>query len=223
MRGRPEDRCAKRIRALYGDDLLSSAGALHVTSVWSGAGGRLFTLRIGPACPRSATDSFVLELTRARADAIVTTGQILRDEPGLRTELEDPELVAWRRERLGKSEAPLTVVLSRRTDLEHPLLAAPDAVVRHAGLRETLAWLREERGATTVAIEAGPSTTRALYDEPLAVDELLLSICHLPALPAGVQGGELGDLAHLTSRFPRRSERTREEESGAWSFLRLHS
>ena len=222
----PEDRCAQRIRDLYGDDLLRPAGVLHVTSAWrEPTTGRLFTLRIGPQSPPSATDAFVLELARARVDALVTTGQILRDEPGLRNDLRDPELIAWRRHTLGKAAPPLTVVSSRRTDLPpaHPVFATSEVVVRNAGLRECLAWLRDERGITSVSIEAGPSSSRALYDAPLAVDELLLSVCHLPSLPEGVRGGELPDLAALGRLLPEESECTREEESGRWSFLRLRS
>lgn len=225
MSDRLEDRCAARIRELYGDDLLTPSGVLHVTSAWSDSGGRLFTLRIGPNSPASATDFFALELARARVDAIVTTGQILRDEPGLTNELTDPELASWRRERLGKKGPPVTVVLSRRTDLprSHPLFATSEVVVRNAGLRESLAWLCDERGFTSVAIEAGPSTSRAVYDPPVAVDELLLSIYRAPELPEGVRGGELLGLPALGRLFPERSECTREEESGMWSFLRLHS
>lgn len=225
MSDRPEDRCARRIREIYGDDLLAPAGVVHVTSAWSDPDGRLFTLRIGSLTPRSATDFFALELARARADAIVTTGQILRDEPGLTSDLTDPELLAWRRERLEKSVPPLSLVLSRDTGLDrsHPLFAASEAVVRNASLRDSLGWLRDERGITSVAIEAGPSTTRALYEEPVVVDELMLSICRVPSLPAGVRGGELFELAALDRIFGQRSACTREEESGTWSFLRFRS
>ena len=225
MSDRPEDDCAQRIREIYGDDLLGPAGVVHVTSAWSAPDGRLFSLRIGPDTPHSATDSFALELARARADAIVTTGQILRDEPGLTNALRDPELGAWRRERLGKLEPPLTLVLSRGADLDrsHPLFAASEVSVRNASLRDSLGWLRDERGIASVAIESGPSTARALYDEPLAVDELMLSICRTPLLPEGARGAELFDLSVLDRLFEQRSECTREEESGTWSFLRFRS
>ena len=225
MSDRPEAGCAQRIREIYGDDLLEPAGVVHVTSAWSDPDGRLFALRIGPDTPRSATDFFALEVARARADAIVTTGQILRDEPGLTNALRDPELVAWRRERLGKPGPPLTLVLSRGADLDrsHPLFATSEVSVRNASLRDSLGWLRDERGITSVAIESGPSTIRALYEQPLGVDELMLSICRRPVLPERVRGGELFDLSALDRLFDQRSECTREEESGAWSFLRFRS
>ncbi len=225
MSDRPEDRCARRIREIYGDDLLAPAGAVHVTSAWSDRDGRLFTLRIGSDTPRSATDFFALELARARTDAIVTTGQILRDEPDLTCDLTHPEVVAWRRERLGKSAPPLTLVVSRGTGLDrsHPLFAASEVIVRNASLRDSLDWLRDERGITSVAIEAGPSTTRPLYEEPVAVDELMLSLCRVPALPEAVRAGELLELAAFDRLFGQRSECTLEEESGTWSFLRFRS
>jgi hypothetical protein len=225
MSDRPEERCARRIRELYRADLLAPAGVVHVTSAWRDPGGRLFSLRLGPKTPRSATDSFALELARARVDAIVTTGQILRDEPGLTSALRDPALIAWRRERLGKLAPPRVVVLSRdrHLDRSHPLFTTAEVSVRNANLREVLAELRDEQGVASVAIEAGPATTRALYEEPLGVDELMLSICRMRELPPGVRGGELLGLDSLNRLFRQRNEQVRHEESGAWSFLRLRS
>jgi hypothetical protein len=55
MSDRPEERCARRIRELYRADLLAPAGVVHVTSAWRDPGGRLFSLRLGPKTPRSAT------------------------------------------------------------------------------------------------------------------------------------------------------------------------
>jgi riboflavin biosynthesis pyrimidine reductase len=95
--------------------------------------------------------------------------------------------------------------------------------VRNANLREVLAELRDEQGVASVAIEAGPATTRALYEEPLGVDELMLSICRMRELPPGVRGGELLGLDSLNRLFRQRNEQVRHEESGAWSFLRLRS
>jgi len=225
MSDRPEDRCARRIQEIYGSRLLEPAGVLHAMSVWRDPEGRLFILRVGPETPPSATDAFVLGLTRARVDAIVTTGQILRDEPGLTTELGDPGLVAWRRERLGKSESPLVVVLTRDESLDrsHPLFAAGEVCVRHSGLREVLAWLRAERGIDSVAVEAGWSTTRSAYGTPPVIDELLLSICDSPELPPASRGVEVLSREALARSFARRSEYHSNEESGNWRFLRFHS
>lgn len=225
MSDRPEDRCALRIQEVYGLGLPEPAGVLHAMSAWRDPEGRLFILRIAPDTPRSATDAFALGLSRARVDAIVTTGQILRDEPALTTDLADPRLVAWRRERLGKSRPPLVVVLSRGQGLDrsHPLFAAAEVCVRSEGLRDALAWLRDERGITSVAVEAGWSTSRLVYQPPLAIDELLLSICQSPELPPGIQGGELLPREAFVRLFRGRSEHHSNEESGPWSFLRLHS
>ena len=225
MSERPEDLCARRIQEIYSSRLLEPAGVLHAMSAWRSPEGRLFILRVGPETPRSATDAFALGLTRARVDAIVTTGQILRDEPALTSDLRDPRLVAWRRERLGKARPPLVVVLSRGQGLDrsHPLFGAAEVCVRSAGLRDSLAWLRTERGITSVAVEAGWSTTREVYDPPLAIDELLLSICRSSELAPGIQGGELSSLEVFGRLFGQRSEHDFNEESGPWSFLRFHS
>jgi riboflavin biosynthesis pyrimidine reductase len=257
----------ERIRAIYGDVLTDTPGVLHVASVWCDGAGDYFALRIGAGTPRSATDVFSLALARARCDAIVTTGRILREEPGLRHAL-PVALAHWRRERLAKTHAPVSVVLTRRSDLDlaHPLVApgregeafdpglprqativvtAPAAAaalrarvaaagdragtrvpveavgLARPGLRELLTWLRDERGFASACVEAGPSTARDLYDEPLAVDELMLSQLHVPALPVGVCGGAFADLARIERRFALASEHESDEESGRWSFRRL--
>ncbi len=128
------------IRALYGDAaaLARPAGVLHVTAVWQAPdAARLVTLRILAETPRSAYDARALGLARARSDAIVTSGRILREEPDLThaplvPEAEAAGLAAWRRERLGKPAPTRSLVLTsgRGLDLEHPLFrAAPGALV----------------------------------------------------------------------------------------------
>ncbi|MEZ4464717.1 MAG: hypothetical protein R3F43_09505 [bacterium] len=68
-----------RLAALFGDPaLLARPGISQVVAAWQRPGRR-------PARPAhqrqhapSPTDAFVLALSRARADAIITTGRILR-------------------------------------------------------------------------------------------------------------------------------------------------
>ena len=113
------------------------AGVLHVTSAWRSPEGPLLALEIGPDAPSSSSDSFVLNLARARCDAILTTGEILRREASLTHEFQGPpELVEslrdWRRSVAARSEAPWSVVLTsgRDIDLDHPLFrAAPRALI----------------------------------------------------------------------------------------------
>src|SRR5262249_10097985 len=121
--------CERRIAEIYGSalDLTAASGVLHVTAVARDSAGALQTIALAPGAPHSATDAFVLNLAPARADAIVTTGRILRSEPRLRHAIGEDENVAclagWRRERLGKTSAPLSVVLTgrREVDWRHPL------------------------------------------------------------------------------------------------------
>ena len=88
-----------RLEALWGTRTLPvDAGVLHVVATWfDGESHRV--IRITPRSPKSETDFFVLNLARARADAIITTGRILRDEPELEYALPSAwagSLIAWR-------------------------------------------------------------------------------------------------------------------------------
>jgi riboflavin biosynthesis pyrimidine reductase len=120
----------RRIDALFGPgiDWRRETGVVHVAAI--GESPRA-ALAIGPDAPRSAVDRFVLGFARARADVIVTTGAILRAEPDLihRTAETPDEAAAWahwRRERLGRVDAPRLCVLSASgaVDLAHPALRA---------------------------------------------------------------------------------------------------
>jgi riboflavin biosynthesis pyrimidine reductase len=235
-----------RLRALYGE-LPGEVGVLHVAAVWRQPGGGLRLLRVGPATPRSATDAFALSLERARVDAIVTTGQILRLEPGLTHALPVPEreradLREWRAERLGRSDPARSAVLSsgRALDLDHPLLRAAHRPLLLTGpaaasrlgepaarrgielvglepldLRSALAALRA-RGLGSLGIEAG-STALELYAEPLAVDELMLSVYEADTLPEAVAGPSFLAASELAQSLPHVSPGSRE---GAWRFER---
>lgn len=115
-----------------------------------------------------------------------------------------------------------------RTVREEPVDPACRALSR------AMAWLREERGAGTIVLEAGPRSTFGLYaaDAPVRVDELLLSIFEgdgatfvpgpsLPPRAALIRsfGAGLGaEDAAPTS--PLRSARRRNESSGPWCFER---
>jgi riboflavin biosynthesis pyrimidine reductase len=124
------ERIDERLRELYGE-VPGEVGVLHVAAVAAAADGGLRALRIGPGTPRSPADDFALSLARARVDAIVTTGRILRLEPDATHALLGPEaqrqdLRAWRARRLGRSQPARSAVLSsgRELDLDHPLLRA---------------------------------------------------------------------------------------------------
>ncbi len=242
------------VRGVYGADadLARPVGVLHVTAVWRSPEGPYVTLRILPETPGSPTDRRVLSLARARVDAIVTSGRILREEPrmthaSLVPSPEDAGLAAWRRERLGKAAPPRSVVLTsgRGLDLAHPLFrSAPGAIVftgeetaralepegRDAGvevvghpepgLRQAIDWL-EGRGMTDVSIEVGPSTALHLYDEPLRIDELMLSVHEEEELAASVRGPLFLDAAVLAQRLRREGEpHASREPSGRWRFER---
>lgn len=222
---------------------------IHVAAGWQAPDGALFSLRIGPAAPRSATDAFVLALARARARSILTTGRILRDEPELLVVDPSPEgalLASWRRERLGEDGPPRLGVLTRgrELDFDHPVFAGTNALVvtgraaagslserasargvevigrETPGLLDAIALLHA-RGLAPVLVEAGPSTASVLYEAAGRVDELLLSICHAPSLPARAQGARLPDAdARARAGLCEVSRVERDEPSGRWTFTR---
>jgi riboflavin biosynthesis pyrimidine reductase len=119
---------ASRLGAMPGED----EGVLHVAAVWRPPGeDRHVVLRIRDETPKSAIDFLLLNLARARAEAIVTTGRILREEPGVTHDLQgEPGAVralrAWRRETLGLVDPPWLVVLTggRDLDVRHPALSS---------------------------------------------------------------------------------------------------
>lgn len=193
---------AERMRRLYGGErsggeqseelLTEPGGVIHVAAVGREPDGELVVLKINHATPRSSHDRFALDLARARADVIVTTGAILRSEPSLRYELASDRadaLHTWRMDQLGRPTPPLVVVLTGREDIDidHPTLhgwaqpwiftnvdcakALHGRLPRHVGLAgvpspdlQTLVdWARRRFDARTITIEAGPSTTRPLY------------------------------------------------------------
>lgn len=240
---------AAMVERLYGDPLTPPDAPRQViqpAAVWRRGDGALVTLRINDATPRSAHDFFVLNLCRARADAIVTSGKILREEADLRHDLQGPArdaLAAWRRG-LGKPAPPISLVLTsgRGLDLAHPLfgggtrpvintsreggerLAGADVevvAVAEPSLRGAIVELGERYGARTISIEAGPSSSAALYEPPLAVDELLLSVYEESEIPERVRGGDFLGPERLEALFerPRPPYRTL-APSGRWSFAR---
>jgi len=72
-----------------------------------------------------------------------------------------------------------------------------------------------------VAVEAGPTTALALYDAPLAVDELILSHFDEPALAVEAQGPAFLEPSRLEALLrPAGAPHSAVEPSGRWSFRR---
>ena len=234
-----------RILATWGDFLEAEAGILHVASVNPQADGSLRGLAIGAGAPGSEIDRFSLSVARARVDAIVTTGRILRREPDLCHDLPE-DLRAWRREVLGKESSPVVVVLSRSgaLPLDHPVFDRQNVVVvvppsaeaetraKFIGRRteivtiedltprsliESLRW----RGLDSLCIEAGPSTSMDLYRSPGLVDELMLSIFEQRILPEDQIVGALPPPDFLRSHFGLQvAEYSQMQGEGLWRFRR---
>ncbi len=85
-------------------------GVLRPAAVAPGPDDAWHILRIVEATPKSATDMLVLGSSRARADAVITTGKILREEPDVTVAFPDharADLEAFRRDVLGENARPL--------------------------------------------------------------------------------------------------------------------
>ena len=93
-------------------------------------------------------------------------------------------------------------------------------VVPGLSLRAAIAWARA-RKAGTISIEAGPSTANALYEPPVAVDELLLSTFMGPTISAAARGPVFVDAARRHAVMGEAlSEVVVLESSGLWRFAR---
>ena len=134
-------------------------GVLHPAAAWR-EGERLRSLIIGPQTPKCSLDAFSLNLARARADAVVTTGRILRCEPTLTHDLQGPggmseALARWREDLLGEARPLVSLVLTsgQDLDLDHPLFRGSGRSVIFTAEegRRRLAGAATERGIEVVA------------------------------------------------------------------------
>ena len=145
------DSISSAICRLYGSGF-HGTGVVHVTSVWRKDPETQLVIRIGPDAPSSGVDQFILNWARARADAIITTGRILRQEPELSHHLQGPGssaegLTRWRAEVLGKPRPPISLILTSGRDLDfsHPLFSGPSRIVILTDRRG--AWNLESRAS----------------------------------------------------------------------------
>lgn len=239
----------ERIQGLFGASSGAADGVLHPVAVCSGPDKRLFVLKIRPDSPKSEADFFSLNLARARADAIVTSGRILREEPDVSHSLPEA-LASWRHEIQLKPLPPISVVLTsgRDLDLDHPVLGQGSALIftslegasrlaAAAASREIelvgsdaptlpglIDFLRRDKRAQTISLEAGPSTVLPLYRtsslHPSPIDELILSRYH-GSVPDHLLGAPFLQEDELETLFTSCSNETEvPEPSGLWSFRR---
>mmetsp|Transcript_422 Transcript_422/g.748 ORF Transcript_422/g.748 Transcript_422/m.748 type:complete len:271 (+) Transcript_422:113-925(+) len=205
---------AEFAKSLLGVDSTHSATprAIHVCSTVVGEDGMRRVIKIGPHSPKSMTDLFMLNLCRAHADVILTSGSILRSEPELTHKFCGPLPMQrvfsdYRAQVLGKTQPLRTVVLSRGANLpfSHPLwldsedcwlwtgsqtpsLQLPPHVrlVSSADTMKSLACQIIADGKT-LSIETGPTVTSQFYgtDESI-VSELWMSTFWGPAPDQGL-------------------------------------
>ena len=238
-------------RALFGSALDTRPAVSHSFAAWRAAEGEpLVTIKINEHSPKSELDWLALHLSRARADGIIITGKILRDEPNLTYSLHaDPRwgdaLEAWRERRWGLLDPPWILILTGRgeIDFDHPvfhgwgrplifttdraatrkLAAAPCPVVSDAApdIRRAIQHLQLSRNCECVSIESGPSTARPLYERPMVIKELLLSVYLDPDLDERARGEPLVPLSTVRRLFHNETSATHRDDGKHWSFYRL--
>ena len=178
---------------IYGASVSSHAGVGHIAAVWRDPHGGHRILLLTADTPRSMYDQFVLGLSRARADAILTTGKILRSEPGLTHDYLGSStlrhaLAEWRTRSLGKTESARSVVLTsgKRLPQSHPLFRGstrPMVVTSSEGARRLGAWAAA--ADVQVVALAEPSAEQALryMSETLGARALSVEAGPQTALP----------------------------------------
>ena len=210
----------------------------------------LITIAINEYGPQSSLDFFSLHLGRARTDAIVITGKILRDEPFLHYGLKNkPQwkqaLTQWREVRWGLYENPWLLILTsgRDIDFNHPIFSSPVRPLFYTSeqgasrylsdcpypvitdsqpdIRSAIEHLHQEQQCSCVSIEAGPSTSRQLYTTPIMVDEVLLSIYQGPVLNPLARSKTFFSMNQLKQGYTVISRVSMQDESGPWTFCRL--
>ncbi|MEM7437169.1 MAG: dihydrofolate reductase family protein [Myxococcota bacterium] len=242
---------SRAARALFGRPLDTRPTVSQSGAVWNDPeAGLLTTLQIGEHAPKSDLDFMALHMARARADAIVITAKILRDEPQLQYDLcADPRwgqaLVDWRERHWGLWKPPWLLILTRSGDIDfsHPVFGGwarplvfttdetaarrladcPVPVVADADpdIRRAIQHLQQSRDSECISIEAGPSTSLQLHERPAIIDELLLSVYLGPTLDSRARGAPLIELAKLRRRFRTETSATHRCEGQHWSFHRF--
>jgi len=237
--------------ALFGSRFEIRPAVSHSFAAWSSAeDAPLTTIRINEHSPKNELDFLALHIARARADAIIITGKILREEPELAYDLRsDPRwgdaLASWRLRRWGLCDPPWLLILTsgRDLDFEHPifhgwarpiiftsdraatrrLADAPCPVVRDDApdLRRAIHHLQVSRDCDCVSIEAGPSTVRSLYERPMVVKELLLSVYVEASLDELAKGPPLIKLSEVRAMFRTETSANHRSQGQHWSFHRL--
>jgi hypothetical protein len=227
--------------------ILSTPRVIHVTSVCSAstaATQRFQVITIDQHAPPSMLDRFVLNMVRAAAGSIVSTGRILRSEPRYSTNLQEPfreGLLQWRHNYLTKSHPPYAVLLSRSNPpisrQKYPAFfgithTAPtihvmgvDATdgntmvhsIEQAMSSESELEPNTSHGYHPIVMEAGPLTTASLYScSPIMVDLLVLSIYHGNRKVA--TSGSFASIDRVSSTMRMISQ----SQHGDWEF-QLHS
>jgi hypothetical protein len=103
------------------------------------------------------------------------------------------------------------------------LAAAPFPVVSDEApdIRRAIQYLQVGHGCECVSIEAGPSTARSLYERPMVVKELLLSVYLDPNLDPRARGEPLVTLSEVRGLFHSETSTTHRDHGQHWSFYRL--
>jgi riboflavin biosynthesis pyrimidine reductase len=243
------------IEKIFGSEALESTGVIHPTAVWRDPKTKTYkTIKIvhqGPVqTPSSDYDAFVLSFTRAKAEVIITSGRILKEEPKLTHNTfgkASQALNELRRHTLNKKSPPHTIILTRgeKIDFKHPLftagttpiiyttdLAPKDLEERANKINKKIQIIRTTDSSLGSAIKYAKSELRAktisIEAGPSTTSRLYKENPELvDEVLLSVYLGKLpkelqgGPIPDPFQRFNLNSEFKTEETSGIWDFYRL--
>lgn len=167
-------------------------GITHVTLLHSNNNKIYNTVKTNEWSPKHVFDTLMLNLCRSSVDAIIVTGETIRNEPQLTMNLFGSHrhiLQQYRHDVLCKYDRPDIVVMTRdqnSIDKHHPLLHTQHKVIYYTchEPNSLLHCIQQYQSQyNSISIESGPNTTLPLYESiindknnSITIDTLLLSL-----------------------------------------------
>lgn len=185
----------KAMKLFQGAGVFTRSKVIHSTSCYLNEKDQLFTINIGKNSPKCLADLWVLNFLRCYSDCILTTGQILRQEP-LAFHPEQPKALGFDPKVFFEKPKPVCVMtntlnkqftdsnlLYHETKYRKLVLTKPQTLQRFEmldsqlppqvemkaiedlNMRRAIKYLQEQEKHKMILVECGPSTTIPAYSE----------------------------------------------------------